>query len=110
MAEKAVLSVKLADWKQKPLRKISHCAGRVSVYVHPSLYRALKLVPSQDVSRITVDGRLTTELGTGSLGIYGDSLVRWFFRLVGWLAEGEFRQRSKRNQDKSNFGLRFLSC
>ena len=39
---------------------------------------------------------------------YGDSLVCWFFLLVGWLAEREFGKRSKRNEDKSNFRLRFF--
>ena len=39
--------------------------------------------------------------------IYEDSLLCWFFLLVGWLAERKFGKKSKRNKDKGNFGLRF---
>ena len=39
---------------------------------------------------------------------HGDSLLCWFFLLVGWLAEREFGKRSKRNKDKGNFGLRYI--
>ena len=39
----------------------------VSIYMHPSFYRALKLKLSMDVGKLSRDGRVTAELGTDSL-------------------------------------------
>lgn len=51
------------------LKKLSHfCAESVPVVLHPSVYRAAKLTFPMDVGRIVPGGRMTTELGTGSLG------------------------------------------
>ena len=41
--------------------------NRVPIYVHPSLYRSLKVWFPLDVGGLSRDGRLTIELGTGSL-------------------------------------------
>ena len=46
---------------------ISFCSGMVPILVHLSLYRSLKLRFPIDVSGITRDNRVTTELGNGSL-------------------------------------------
>ena len=55
--------VRLAELQHLSLKKmLSFCSGRVPIYVHPSLYRSLK-----DVGGVSRDGRVTTELGTGSL-------------------------------------------
>ena len=43
------------------------CTGRVPIYVHTSFYRYLKLQYPLDVGGISRDGRVTSELGTGSL-------------------------------------------
>ena len=45
----------------------SKCTDRVPIYVHPYFYRSLKLRYPLDVGGISWDGRVTTELGTGSL-------------------------------------------
>ena len=54
---------------------LNNCTGRVPVYVPPSLYRSLKEQFPLDVGRLSWDGRVNTELGTGSLrqaiGIWG---------------------------------------
>ena len=34
--------------------------------------------------------------------------IRWFFLLLGWIAEREFWKRSERYKDKGNFGLRYF--
>lgn len=36
--------------------------------LHPSLYRAVKLTYPMDISGIVLEGRMTSELGVGSLG------------------------------------------
>ena len=48
-------------------KNLTHCAGKVQIYVHSSFYRSLKLRYPLDVGEISRDGRVTTELGTGSL-------------------------------------------
>lgn len=51
------------------LKKLSKFfSGRVPVLLHPSLYRAVKLAYPTDVDGTIRDGRITTEIGTGSLG------------------------------------------
>ena len=60
--------VMLADLRHQTLKKmLPFCAGRVPILVHPSFYRALKLRYPVDVGGITRDGRVSTELGIGSL-------------------------------------------
>ena len=56
--------------------------GRVSVYVHPSLYRAIKLTWPLEVGGIVKGNRLTRELSHGSLGQAVGSLTAADFRPV----------------------------
>lgn len=49
------------------LSYLNFCAGRVPGLFHPSLCRALKLTFPADVGGIVTDGRITTDIGTGSL-------------------------------------------
>lgn len=50
------------------LKKLARlCAERVPVLLHRSLYRALKLTFPAGVGGIVLDGRITPEMGTGSL-------------------------------------------
>ena len=62
-------SIKLAELENSSLKKcIPFCLGRVPILVfYPSLYKSQKLRFPIDVSGITRDNRVTTELGTGSL-------------------------------------------
>ena len=46
---------------------LSYCSGLVSIYIHPSFYRSVKVCYSIDVGGESRDGRGTTELGTHSL-------------------------------------------
>ena len=62
---KTEAGVRLEHPSLKTLTSI--CSRLVPIYVHPSFYRALKLRFSLDVGKLTRDGRVTTELGTGSL-------------------------------------------
>ena len=61
-------------------KMLSNCAGRVPIYVHRFFYRSIKLWCRLDDGRISRDGRVTTELGTGSLR-----------RAVGILTPEDFR-------------------
>ena len=62
------MDIRLAEMEHHSLKKaLSYCSGRVPVYVLPSFYRALKLKYSLDVGGVSRDGRITIELGTGSL-------------------------------------------
>ena len=57
-----------AELEPPTLKKmLSFCSGRGSIYVHPCFYRSLKLRDPIDVGGVSRDGRVTTELGTGSL-------------------------------------------
>ena len=62
------VGVRLAKLEHLSLKKLSFCSGRVLIYVHPSFYRSLKLWFPLDVGGLSRDGRVITELGTGSLG------------------------------------------
>lgn len=44
-----------------------YCAGRVPVLLQRSLYRAIKLTFATDVGGIITEGRITSDVGTGSL-------------------------------------------
>ena len=51
--------------EHSPLKKLhSFCSERVPVYVHPSLYIALKLKFPLDIRSLSRDGQVTTKLGT----------------------------------------------
>lgn len=47
---------------------LQHCAGRVPVLLQASLYRELELTFLTDVGNIISEGRITPDIGTGSLG------------------------------------------
>ena len=60
--------VRLAELQHPSLNQmLNNCAGRFPIYVYPSLYRSLKVQFSLDVGGLPKDGRVTTELGSGSL-------------------------------------------
>ena len=66
--EASRVDVRLAEMEHPPLKKmLSFCSVRVPIYVHPCFHRALNLKYPLDVGWISRDGRVTTELGTGSL-------------------------------------------
>ena len=73
--------VKLAELEHSSLKRcLPFCSGRVPILVHPSFYRALKVRFPLDVGGVSRDGRVNTELGTGSLR-----------QAVGILTPGDFR-------------------
>lgn len=49
-------------------RLLRFFTGRISAILHPFVYRALILTYPMDVGGIVLDGRMTPEMGTGSLG------------------------------------------
>lgn len=53
-----------------------------SSFDHPSLYRVLKLSFPMNFGEIVNDGRITSDLGTGSLGQAVGVLTSVDFRLV----------------------------
>ena len=60
--------IRLAELEHPSLNKmLTFCVGRVPIYVHPCFYRPLKLLYPLDVGGISRDGRVITEVGTGSL-------------------------------------------
>ena len=54
-------------WNPSLKKMLSYCSGRVPIPVHPSIYWSLKLKFPMDVGSLSRDGRVTTELGIGSL-------------------------------------------
>lgn len=65
------------------LKKLRHiCAGMVPVLLHPSLYRTVKLIYPTEVVGIVLEGRITSELGTGSVGQSVEVLTSANFRPV----------------------------
>ena len=66
--EASRVDISLAEWEHTSLNKMmSYCSGRVLMYVHASFYRSLKMKYPLDIGGISRDGRVSTELGTGSL-------------------------------------------
>lgn len=67
-AKEAHPKIRVFELDNANLKILRHfCSGRVPVLLHPSLYQAVKLNYPMDVGCIVLDGRMTTELGTGSL-------------------------------------------
>lgn len=56
------------------------CAGRVAVFVHQSLYRALKLAFPWDVGGISQDSSIKTEMGVSSTGEAVSILTQTMFK------------------------------
>lgn len=68
-AKEAIPGQQLIDMDHPSLKNITYkCEGRTPLYVHPSLYRALKLTFPLDVGGVAKDGLPSAELLTGSLG------------------------------------------
>ena len=61
------MGVRLAEMEQPLLKKMLYFSGKILIYVRPSFYEALKLKFPMDVGVLSRDGRVTTELRTGSL-------------------------------------------
>ena len=60
--------VKLAELEHSSLKRcLQFCSGSVPILVNPSFYRPLKVQFPLDVGGVSRDGRVNTELGTGSL-------------------------------------------
>ena len=59
--------IRLVELEHLSFKKMIFCLGRVPIYVHPSFYRALTLKYPMDEGGMSRDGRVTTELSTGSL-------------------------------------------
>jgi len=82
-AELAFPDMRMADREHPSLEKLRrYCKGRVPLYVHPSLYRALKILYPLHVGGITRSNRVSQELGTGSLGHSVGELTSTDFRSV----------------------------
>lgn len=80
-AKEAFSNMTIAKMDTPYLRKLrQYCAGWVPVLLHPSLYRCIKLTYPRDVGGIVLEGRMTSELGVGSLG-----------QSVGVLTDADFR-------------------
>ena len=61
-ASKADLDMRLVELEHSSLKKMAnHCAGRVPVYVPPSVYRALKIRYLLDVGGLSRDNQVTTD-------------------------------------------------
>lgn len=59
----------MACFEDEVVKKLhQYCSGRFPVFVHPSLYRALKLTFSLDIDGLSPDGTIKTKMGTGSMG------------------------------------------
>ena len=66
--EKASLvDIRLVELEHPSLKMLSFCSRRVSIYAHPCFYRSLKLRYLLDIGGVFRDGRVMTELCTGSL-------------------------------------------
>ena len=60
--------VRLAELQHSSFKKLFvKCSGRAPICAHPSFCRSLKVRFPLDVGGLSKDGRVTTELGTGSL-------------------------------------------
>ena len=68
MVSQTDTGVRLAELQHPSLNQtLNNSDGWVSIYVHRFLYRSLKVRFPLDVSGLSRDGRVTTEIGTSSL-------------------------------------------
>ena len=82
-AELAFPDIRMADKEHPSLEHMNtFCSGRAPIYVHPSLYRALKVLYPRDVGSISRTNRVTVELGRGSMGQAVGVLTSTDFRPV----------------------------
>lgn len=80
-SEVSVEGSKMADWGHPSLKNSNaRCSGRVTSYVHPSLYRSLKLMFPEDIGDFVAGDRVSTQQGTGDLrpliGVLGPECFR----------------------------------
>ena len=77
-AKKAFPNIAMVDMGKdddKILRSVRNkIAGRLPIYVHPSLYRSLKLIYPSDVGVIVRDGLVPHDHGHGNLGLHAGQL------------------------------------
>lgn len=67
-AKESFLAIRMVEVGTPQLKNLQKfCAERGPVILHPELYRVLKLTYPMDVGSIVLDGRMTTEMETGSL-------------------------------------------
>lgn len=65
-------------------KKVSQfCSGWVPVFVHPSLYRVLKLTFPWDIGSLTIDGHIKNEMGQVSMGEAVSLLTPTIFKAGG---------------------------
>lgn len=68
-AKETFPNMRMVEMNSPYLKKLKqYCAVRVPVFLHPSLHRCVKLTYFTDVGGIALEGRMTSELGVGSLG------------------------------------------
>ena len=73
----------LAIFHHQDFRKLRNfCSGRDPVYLHPSLYRAVKLTFPKYIGGISYDGTIKTEMGQGRMGPAVGVLSPGMFGLV----------------------------
>lgn len=51
------------------------CSGRIPLFINTSLYRAIKLMISWDISVLFPDGTVKSEMGTGLMGHTFSALI-----------------------------------
>ena len=77
-AKKAFPDIAMVDMgsaDDKILKNVRNkVSGRLPIYLHPSLYRSLKLIYPSDVGVIVRDGRVPHEHGHGNLGLHAGQL------------------------------------
>ena len=73
--------IRLAEFEHpSPRKMMSYCSGRVPIYIHPCFSRSRKLRFPLDVGGLSRDGRVNTDLDTGSLWHAVDILTPDYFR------------------------------
>ena len=70
-----IVMVNMGNEEDKTIRSVRNkIAGRLPLYVHPSLYRALKLMYPSEVGVIVRDGHVPHDHGHGNLGLHAGQL------------------------------------
>ena len=82
-ASQADVGVRLVEMEHTSRKKmLSYYSIRVLIYAHCSFYRTLNLKFPMDVVGLSRDDRVTTEIGTGSLGHAVVILTREDFKIL----------------------------
>lgn len=81
--KEAFSNIRMFEIEGPYLKKLRHiCGVMVPVLLHPSLYRTVKFIYPTDVVGIVLEGRITSELGTGSVGQSVEVITSGNFRPV----------------------------